>query len=161
LLKEHLLSLQRFVRISCHICDRVALIRNNQMMKQMAAAILVLAFAGSGTARADDDCHVPMEQWQPREAVQTMADGRGWTVARIKIDDGCYEIRGTDKDGRPFKSKIDPATLEIVKLRYRVRDDDRHGARRQRTQDTGAETARETPTNGIFGTNTRPKAVVK
>ena len=88
------------------------------MMKQMAAAILVLTLAGLGTARADDDCHVPMERWQPREAVQTMAAGRGWTVTRIKIDDGCYEIRGTDEGGRPFKAKIDPATLEIVKLRY-------------------------------------------
>ena len=131
------------------------------MMKQMAAAILVLTFAGLGTARADDDCHVPMEQWQPREAVQTMAAGRGWTVTRIKIDDGCYEIRGTDEGGRPFKAKIDPATLEIVKLRYGDRDDDRHGARRQRTQDTGADTAGETPTNGLFGANTLPKAAVK
>jgi len=161
LLKEHPPSLQRFVRMSCHICDRIALIRNNQMMKQMAAAILLLAFAGSGTARADDDCHVPMEQWQPRETVQTMAAGRGWTVARIKIDDGCYEIRGTDKDGRPFKAKIDPATLEIVKLHYKERDDDRHGARRQRTQSSKAEITGETTANALFGTNTRPKVVVK
>lgn len=131
------------------------------MMKQMAAAILVLTLAGLGTARADDDCHVPMEQWQPREAVQTMAAGRGWTVARIKIDDGCYEIRGTDEGGRPFKAKIDPATLEIVKLRYKNRNDDHHGAKRQRTQNIEPEPADEASANGLFGTNTRPKAVVK
>lgn len=131
------------------------------MMKQMAAAIVVLAFAGFGTARADDDCHVPMEQWQPREAVQTMAAGRGWTVTRIKIDDGCYEIRGTDKGGRSFKAKIDPATLEIVKLRYRDRDDDRHGARRQRTRSTKLDVAGETTTNGLFGTNSRLEVVLK
>ena len=131
------------------------------MMKQMTAAILVLTFAGSGIARADDDCRVPMEQWQPREAVQTMAAGRGWTVTRIKIDDGCYEIRGTDEGGRPFKAKIDPATLEIVKLRYKDRDDDDNGAERQRTHNIGREAAGGALANGLFGTNTRPKAVVK
>jgi hypothetical protein len=161
LLKGYQSLLQRFVRIACHGCDYIALIGNNQMMKQMAAAILVLTFAGLGTARADDDCHVPMEQWQPREAVQTMAAGRGWTVTRIKIDDGCYEIRGTDEGGRPFKAKIDPATLEIVKLRYKDRDDDHHGAERQRTQNIGREAADGASANGLLGTNTRPKAVVK
>ena len=129
------------------------------MMKQMAAAIPALTFAGLGTARRR--LPVPMEQWQPREAVQTMAAGRGWTGTRIKIDDGCYEIRGTDEGGRPFKAKIDPATLEIVKLRYKDRDDDHHEAKRQRTQGIGPETAGETSADGLLGTNTRPKAVVK
>jgi hypothetical protein len=161
LLKGDQPLLQPFVSITCHSCGYIALIGNNQMMKQMAAAIVVLTLAGLGTARADDDCHVPMERWQPREAVQTMAAGRGWTVTRIKIDDGCYEIRGTDEGGRPFKAKIDPATLEIVKLRYKDRDDDRHGARRQRTQNIGPEAADGASANGLLGTNTRPKAVVK
>ena len=67
-----------------------ALIRNNETMKHLLAAILVLAFSGPGIAKADDDdCHVSMDRWKPREAVETMAASQGWTVARIKIDDGC------------------------------------------------------------------------
>lgn len=94
-------------------------------MKKIAVASFLLALAGTGPAMADDDdCHVPMSQWQPREAVQKMAKERGWQVSRIKIDDGCYEIRGVDEAGQPFKAKIDPATLAIVKMKRKDRHDD-------------------------------------
>ena len=131
------------------------------MMKQMTAAILVLTFAGSGIARADDDCRVPMEQWQPREAVQTMAAGRGPNPTPGKIHGGCDENRRTHGGGRPLQDQNDPATLEIVKLRYKDRDDDDNGAERQRTHNIGREAAGGALANGLFGTNTRPKAVVK
>jgi uncharacterized membrane protein YkoI len=61
---------------------------------------------------------VPMADWQPRAAVQQMAEAQGWTVRRIKIDDGCYEIDATDADGRAFEVKVDPATLAIVELEF-------------------------------------------
>jgi hypothetical protein len=125
------------------------------------AAILVLAFAGTGIAMADDDCHVPMNQWQPREAVQRMTADKGWAVARIKIDDGCYEVRATDEAGRTFKAKIDPATLEIVKLRYRDRNDDHHRPERERTRTMGTDASSGTSANDLSDTNMRPKAVVK
>ena len=99
------------------------------MMKHIAIASLFLALIGWGPAMADDDdCHVPMSLWQPREAVQKMAEGRGWQVSRIKIDDGCYEIRGVDETGRRFKARLDPATLSVVKMKRKDRhDDDREG----------------------------------
>ena len=78
------------------------------MTKRIAAVALFLVAAGTGMAMADDDCHVPMNQWQPREAIQKMAETRGWQVSRIKIDDGCYQVRGLDETGRAFKAKIDP-----------------------------------------------------
>lgn len=87
------------------------------MMTRSIAALL-LALAGAGPAVAGhDDCHAPMSQWQPREAVQKMAQARGWQTSRIRIDDGCYEIRGLDEAGRPFKARIDPAALSIVRIR--------------------------------------------
>lgn len=131
------------------------------MMKYIAAAIFVLALAGPGIARADDNCRIPMDRWKPRDAVETMAAGRGWTVTRIKIDDGCYEIRGTDENGRAFKAKVDPETLEIVKFRHGDRDDDRHGTRHERpgTMEGGAPGG--TPANTLFETTARPKVVVK
>ncbi|WP_337181629.1 PepSY domain-containing protein [Shinella sp.] len=98
------------------------------MMRHIAAGMVALALAGHGVAQADDDCHVSMDRWQPREAVETMAAARNWTVTRIRVDDGCYEIRGTDETGRAFKAKIDPATLDIVRFRHRDRDDDRRGS---------------------------------
>ena len=72
-------------------------------------------------ALADDDCNAPMDRWQSREAVRQMAVQQGWQIQRLKIDDGCYEIRGTDSQGRTFKAKIDPETLKVVKMKQRDR----------------------------------------
>ena len=132
------------------------------MRKHTLAAAAFLVFAGSGAAMADDDCHLPMDQWQPREAVQKMAEGRGWQVSRIKIDDGCYEIRGVDETGRRFKARIDPATLSVVKMKRKDRHDDDHARVRQRPSGsdlTGASGV--LPSNRLFEAGSRPKTVVK
>ena len=130
------------------------------MMKQFVAGLLLLAVAGSGAARADDDCDVPLGQWQPREAVQAMAQARGWQVDRLRIDDGCYQIRGTDETGRPFKAKIDPATLAIVKMKHRSRSG-RH--RHERAPSAPTETAEPSgpvSPKSLFGRGEPPKARV-
>jgi hypothetical protein len=131
------------------------------MMKHAMAAFLVIALAGSGAAIADDDdCQVPMNQWQPREAVQKMAEARGWKVSRIKIDDGCYEIKGTDETGQRFKAKIDPATLATVKLKRKGQD---HESREMRDlrQPVEAGGSGELPSNELFKTGKPPKIEVK
>nr|WP_111467601.1 PepSY domain-containing protein [Cereibacter changlensis] len=89
----------------------------------------------AGSALAGDDCEVPMDRWRTREAVFTMAEGQGWTIRRVKIDDGCYEIRGADAQGRAFKVKIDPETLEIVEQEFDDDDDKGHERRRHSGSD--------------------------
>lgn len=132
------------------------------MMKHIAAASLFLIMAGAGTAIADDDCHVPMDQWQSREAVEAMAKARGWQVSRLKIDDGCYQIKGIDGAGQSFKAKIDPATLSVVKMKYKDRDDDETMRERRRSSESGAsDTSGAAPANKLFETGELPKSVVK
>ncbi|MFC4620659.1 PepSY domain-containing protein [Comamonas nitrativorans] len=92
-----------------------ALHRRSWWPSLVAACLL----ATSASAWADDDCQVPIDQWQPRSAVQAMAQQRGWQVERIHIDDGCYEVRGTDAQGRHFKAKVDPKTLEPIKFKLK------------------------------------------
>ncbi len=78
---------------------------------------------------AGDDCDAPVNRWQSREALRQWASAQGWQVKRLKIDDGCYELLGTDAQGRSFKAKIDPETLKVLKMkqghhqRARERDD--------------------------------------
>ena len=103
---------------------------------------------------ADDDCDVPIERWQSRDAVMQMADRKGWEVQRLKIDDGCYEMRGTDAEGRAFKAKIDPETLELVKMKIRDRDDDRDHRVRSDRQDAEREMRREAPQSRAAGAAT-------
>lgn len=85
----------------------------------MRKTLMVLAFlAGfpTGMALAEEGCFVPMSDWQPREAVVKLAGEKGWTVRRIKIDDGCYEIDGKDQAGKRIEVTVHPATLEVLRI---------------------------------------------
>jgi hypothetical protein len=77
----------------------------------MLAGMLV-----SGVASADNDCVDAVADWQPREVLRLQVEQRGWTVQRIKVDDGCYEVRGLDRKGNKFKAKYAPASLRIQSL---------------------------------------------
>lgn len=103
------------------------------MTRSLVLAAFVAGLSSAGMARADTDCAVPMANWQPREAVQQMAEAQAWTVHRIKADDGCYEIDARNAKGQPFEAKIDPATLAIVRIEYK--DGIEHGERAERRGD--------------------------
>jgi hypothetical protein len=81
-----------------------------------SAAIILAGALVSGAALADDDCVDPVADWQPREVLRQQVEQRGWTVHRIKVDDGCYEVRGQDQKGNKFKAKYAPASLRIREL---------------------------------------------
>jgi hypothetical protein len=107
-------------------------------------------------ASAGDGCDAPLNRWQSRDAVRQMAVAQGWQIQRLKIDDGCYEVRGTDAQGRSFKAKIDPETLKVLKLkqddhpRARERDrDDRGSAQERPMQPDGAAVPPSLLTPGI------------
>lgn len=86
-------------------------------MKHLTLTGAVLAsLLISGPALAGSDCTDPVADWQPREVLRQQLEGHGWTVQRIKVDDGCYEVRGIDKNGNTFKAKYAPASLRIHKL---------------------------------------------
>jgi hypothetical protein len=79
-----------------------------------AALAAALLLTGVAAAAADDRCVVPLADWQPRAVLQRKLEGEGWAIARIRSDDGCYEVRGRDPGGRPTKARFHPATLERV-----------------------------------------------
>jgi hypothetical protein len=45
-------------------------------------------------------------------------------VHRIKVDDGCYEVRGVDADGNRFKAKYAPESLSVLNMEIK---DVQHG----------------------------------
>jgi hypothetical protein len=126
----------------------------------MIAAVL-LSVSAPGMAMADDDeCKVPMTQWQPREAVEQLAKARGWTVRRIKVDDGCYEIKGQDEKGRAIEVTVDPGSLAVIKVEHDDADDDDdlpRGARPEPAPSGGEGPPGKRPLTGT----TAPKADVK
>ncbi len=80
--------------------------------------LMLTLMLGATPALAGNDCAVPMTDWQPREAVMTLAATLGWEVRRIRIDDGCYELIGQDADGRAIEVKLNPATLAVIEMEF-------------------------------------------
>lgn len=85
-------------------------------MKNRLFTALITACLMSGTALAKDDCSDPVTDWQPKGHLRQMMENNGWAVKRIKVDDGCYEIKGLDRNGHRVKAKFSPASLKIIEL---------------------------------------------
>ena len=96
------------------------------MPRSIALAMLVVAGQPVWAGR---DCDAPPETWQPASAVRVLAERNGWRVERLKIDDGCYEIRGRDAEGRRLKVKIDPASLKVISVKREHESRDRQDQR--------------------------------
>ena len=85
-------------------------------MTLLRKLVALAALVASSVAFAETDCTDPIAQWKPREQLRQEVEQRGWTVQRIKVDDGCYEIRGIDRMGNKIKAKYAPASLRILSL---------------------------------------------
>ena len=83
--------------------------------------VLAVACLVAGPAAADDDCRVPLTDWQPRAVLEKKLEAEGWTVQSIRTDDGCYKVKATNAQGARLRAKYDPASLEPI---LHERDDD-------------------------------------
>ena len=134
------------------------------MKATVLTAALVLSSLAPGVVMAADDCSVPMANWQPREAVEQMAKTHGWIVRRIKVDHGCYEIKGGDRNGRAIEVKVDPGSLAVIRVKYEHGEDDKdHKDRRGEQSGLGGVPAPTVapPPNGLFEKGTAPKVQVQ
>lgn len=101
----------------------------------VATSQLTALLLSSGMAMAEVRCAVPMTEWQPRDAVVQLAEKNGWKIRRIKIDDGCYEVVGTDAEGRKFEVKLHPATLAVMSREHDDESEDRKADRDRNSDD--------------------------
>lgn len=90
------------------------------MIRLLTPASLAIMLLSTGAALADDDdCRSSMAQWQPRDTAIQHVGTLGIEVQRLKVDDGCYEIRGNDADGNRVELRLDPGTLALLELKVR------------------------------------------
>lgn len=80
------------------------------------ASVTLAGVTLAGAAWADEECKDPIAQWQTREVLKARLEQQGWVVKRIRIDDGCYEVRAMDEQGRRVKATYAPATLTLLEL---------------------------------------------
>lgn len=106
----------------------------NIMLPKLARVALMLALStslaiGASLVLADDDCRDPISAWQPREVLRKLLEDKGWVVHRIRIDDGCYQVRALDEQGRRVEATYAPASLSLIELEL---EDDEHERREHR-----------------------------
>ena len=65
-------------------------------------------------AWSKDFCSSPKAQWQPTSALVKKLEGQGWKIRNMKIDSGCYEVYGTDGNGKLRETHFDPASLQAA-----------------------------------------------
>lgn len=81
---------------------------------RLAALALAASLGAASPAFADGDrCQAgPETGWKPlAELVQKLA-AEGWRLRSVEIDDGCYEVKGVDKDGRYHEAYFHPVSLD-------------------------------------------------
>ena len=85
-------------------------------MKCISLIGFVCAAMISSTAYAGIQCpHYPVAQRLPVAVMAQKAAAAGIQVQKIEVDDGCYEIKGTDKaSGQQVKNKYDMKTGQLM-----------------------------------------------
>ena len=84
------------------------------MMKTLLAAALLAASAGAFAAHAEKCDPIPKEEWKPQADLERKLTDEGWKISRVKIENGCYEVYGTDAKGKKRETFFHPKTFDIV-----------------------------------------------
>jgi uncharacterized membrane protein YkoI len=89
------------------------------MRRLLTLAVFGLTLAAGYTLASDPGMgsQVPRDQWLPLDKVERMVRSRGYEVRKIEIDDdGYYEVKAIDPDGRRVEAEVDPVTGKILKV---------------------------------------------
>lgn len=79
-----------------------------------ALAALLLAVPLAAFAKADCKAY-PKDEWMKADDAKAKIAAQGYTIKKFKVDGNCYEIYGTNKDGKKVEIYYDAKTLDVVK----------------------------------------------
>jgi hypothetical protein len=81
------------------------------------ALATALLFASSAFATGLATCDSgPQENWKSQTELEQILTEKGWTVRRVKVDGGCYEVYAIDASGEKVEAYFDPLTLKRIPL---------------------------------------------
>jgi len=86
----------------------------------MKSALVLILTMSAGTAFAKADCpKYEKSQWMSEAEARSKIEAQGYKIDKFKIDGNCYEIYGTNKDGKKAEVYFDAKNLDIVKAEIR------------------------------------------
>jgi hypothetical protein len=77
------------------------------------------AFAASSALAGANCTKHPKDEWMSEGDAKAKIASQGYKIQKFKIDGNCYEIYGTDKDGKKVEIYFDTKTLAVVKSETR------------------------------------------
>lgn len=93
-------------------------------MKMMITAVATALLGGGlaatpGHATGKIRCSVAADARRPMDELKAELVRQGWTVAKAKLDGGCYEVYGVMPDTGRVEAYFDPATFEKLYVEQR------------------------------------------
>ena len=80
-----------------------------------ASAALALGLAASpALATGKMTCDAPQKSWKSMDSLQAQLVKQGWQVRKAKVDGGCYEVYGTDPQGRRVEAYFHPVSFKML-----------------------------------------------
>ena len=89
----------------------MTMLHRNLLIATALGAAAVLAGPAHATGKMTCDAG-PQSGWKSQEVLHQNLTKQGWQVTRSKIDGGCYEVYGTDPEGRRVEAYFHPVTFE-------------------------------------------------
>jgi len=83
-------------------------------MKSIILAAVFAVMSGAAFAKADCAKHAKNE-WMPEAEARSKIEAQGYKIQKFKVDGNCYEIYGTNKDGKRAEVYFDAKNLDVVK----------------------------------------------
>lgn len=83
----------------------------------MKHILLALAILGAvGVAEAKKNCTTePIDKWMSEADFKKKVEADGYKISKFKQPGSCYEIYGTDKEGKKVEIYFNPVDGSIVK----------------------------------------------
>ena len=83
-------------------------------MKRMLMLVTLAVFSAGAFAGAKCQKH-PKNEWMSEPDAKAKIEAQGYKIRKFKVDGNCYEIYGTNKDGKKAEVYFDTKTLAVVK----------------------------------------------
>jgi hypothetical protein len=83
-------------------------------MLRLIMLVAAIAVPGAAFAKADCTAH-PKSEWMKESDARAQLEGQGYKIRKFKVDGNCYEIYGTNKEGKKVEIYFDTKTLDVVK----------------------------------------------
>jgi hypothetical protein len=85
----------------------------------LAASLPLTLMAGPALATGKLRCNVAADARRPMDELKAELVKQGWTVAKAKLDGGCYEVYGVMPETGRVEAYFDPATFEKLYVEQR------------------------------------------